>query len=140
MPNSVPSLPEQWQSLDLVKILSQPAAFVSISQCNSLYKAKGVQGAEKQWERGTLENTVKIARACREAGMKFFWIGYDVFREDYPMTDLDRAQYGYWSKIFGADSMTAEEKAWDVALVDELKELAQPGDAEFLEYAHQSSL
>tara|TARA_R110002096_G_scaffold279095_3_gene473279 strand:+ start:2684 stop:3379 length:696 start_codon:yes stop_codon:yes gene_type:complete len=139
MATSVPELPEQWQSLDLVNILSKPAAFVSISQCNSLYRAKGVQGDEKQWERGTLENTVKVAKACREAGMKFFWIGYDVFREDYPMTELDEAQYGYWSKAFKSSEMTKEEKQWDVDLVDDLSELKQPEDSEFLEFAHQSS-
>lgn len=139
MPIKIPELPEQWKSLDLVKILAQPAAFVSISQCNSLYKPKGVQGGEKQWERGTLENTVKVAKTCREAGMQFFWIGYDVFREDYPMTELDKAQYGYWSEIFKSSAMSKEEKQWDVELVDELKEVAQPEDAEFFEYAHQSS-
>ena len=116
MATSVPELPEQWQSL-----------------------AKGVQGDEKQWERGTLENTVKVAKACREAGMKFFWIGYDVFREDYPMTELDEAQYGYWSKAFKSSEMTKEEKQWDVDLVDDLSELKQPEDSEFLEFAHQSS-
>jgi len=139
MSPTVPELPEQWANLDLVKILAQPAAFVSISQCNSLYKPEGAQGAEKQWERGTLENTVKVAKACREAEMKFFWIGYDVFREDYPMTELDQAQYGYWSEAFKSKQMTDEQKKWDVALVDELKEISRPGDSEFLEYAHQSS-
>jgi len=139
MPSIVPELPEQWKTLDLVNILAQPAAFISISQCNSLYKSKGVQGGEKQWERGTLKNTVKVAKVCREANMKFFWIGYDVFRENYPMTELDKAQYGYWSKIFNSSAMTKEEKQWDVDLVDELKELSRPEDAEFFEYAHQSS-
>jgi nicotinamidase-related amidase len=139
MASNVPELPEQWGSLDLVSILAQPAAFVSISQCNSLYKPEGVQGGEKQWERGTLENTIKIAKACREANMKFFWIGYDVFREHYPMTVLDEAQYGYWSKLFNSSAMTKEQKVWDVDLVDELKEIALPEDEEFFEYAHQSS-
>jgi len=37
MSTTVPELPEQWKNLDLVSILAQPAAFVSISQCNSLY-------------------------------------------------------------------------------------------------------
>lgn len=137
MASNVPELPDQWKSLDLVNLLAQPAAFVSISQCNSLYKPEGAQGSEKQWERGTLENTVKVAKACREADMKFFWIGYDVFREDYPMTELDKAQYGSWSEAFGSKS--EEYKKWDGELVDELKELVQPQDAEFFEYAHQSS-
>jgi len=139
MASKVPELPEQWKNLDLVKILAQPAAFISISQCNSLYKQNGVQGGEKQWERGTLENTIKIAKACRDSGMKFFWIGYDVFREDYPMTELDKAQYGYWSKVFNSSAMSEEEKRWDVDLVDELKAISRPEDTEFFEYAHQSS-
>ena len=139
MSSKVPELPEQWKSLDLVKILAQPAAFISISQCNSLYKAEGVQGGEKQWERGTLENTVKVAKTCREVSMKFFWIGYDVFRENYPMTALDEAQYGHWSKSFNSNAMTAEQKKWDIDLVDELKEISLPEDEEFFEYAHQSS-
>ena len=52
MASIVPELPEQWENLDIVKILAQPAAFISISQCNSLYRPEGVQGGEKQWERG----------------------------------------------------------------------------------------
>ena len=139
MTSNVPELPDQWADLDLVNILAQPAAFISISQCNSLYKPEGAQGGEKQWERGTLENTVKVAKACREAGMKFFWIGYDVFRENYPMTELDRAQYGFWDDAFDAKNRTEEYKKWDGELVDELKELTQPEDSEFFEYAHQSS-
>ena len=134
MSTTVPELPEQWKNLDLVSILAQPAAFVSISQCNSLYKPEGVQGEEKQWERGTLENTVKVAKACREANMKFFWIGYDVFREDYPKTILDEAQYGLWSKLFNSSAMTKEQKKWDVDLVAELKNIALPEDEEFFEY------
>ncbi|MDE0251259.1 MAG: cysteine hydrolase [Gammaproteobacteria bacterium] len=139
MPSNVPELPEQWKNLDFAGILAQPAAFISISQCNSLYRPEGVQGGERQWERGTLENTVKVAKACRRANMKFFWIGYDVFREDYPMTILDEAQYGFWSQAFGSGEMTDKQKKWDVDLVDELRELAHPEDEEFFEYAHQSS-
>jgi len=139
MASIVPELPEQWENLDIVKILAQPAAFISISQCNSLYRPEGVQGGEKQWERGTLENTIKVANACREADMKFFWIGYDVFREDYPMTELDKAQYGYWSEAFKSKQMTDEQKKWDAELVDELKNISHPEDTEFFEYAHQSS-
>lgn len=139
MVSTVPELPEQWKNLNIVNILAQPAAFVSISQCNSLYKPEGAQGGEKQWERGTLENTIKVAKACREAGMMFFWIGYDVFREGYPMTDLDKAQYGSWSDAFSSKEKSEEYKKWDGELVDELKELVCPEDAEFFEYAHQSS-
>ena len=98
-----------------------------------------LQGGEKQWERGTLENTIKVAKVCRDIGMKFFWIGYDVFRENYPMTALDQAQYGYWGRVFKSSAMTDEEKKWDIDLVDELKNISQPEDEEFFEYAHQSS-
>ena len=139
MSTVVPELPDQWKKLDLVNIFTQPAAFISISQCNSLYKPEGAQGNEKQWERGTLENTIKVANACREANMQFFWIGYDVFREDYPMTALDKAQYGSWSDAFDSQNKTAKYKKWDGELVDELKEISLPSDAEFFEYAHQSS-
>jgi len=139
MSSNVPELPEQWKNLNFADIFARPAAFVSISQCNSLYRPEGVQGSEHQWERGTLENTIKVAKACRRANMKFFWIGYDVFREHYPMTVLDEAQYGFWSKAFRSSEMTEEQKKWDVDLVDELKEIALPGDEEFFEYAHQSS-
>jgi hypothetical protein len=47
----VPELHPQWQSLDLAALLSEPTAFLSISQNNSLYSPKGVQSREKQWER-----------------------------------------------------------------------------------------
>jgi nicotinamidase-related amidase len=140
MASNVPPLPEQWNTLDFNKIFSEHTAFVSISQCNSLFSPKGVQGGERQWERGTIEKTITVAKACREAGMKFFWIGYNVFRDHYSMTDLDRAQYGYWSKVFNSANMTEEEKQWDVSLVDELKALQQPEDIEFFEYAHQSAM
>ncbi len=139
MATSIPDLPAQWHSLNFENMLAQPAAFISISQCNSLYKPEGAQGGEKQWERGTLENTIKVARACRKANMKFFWIGYDVFRDDYPMTDLDRAQYGTWNKLFDSDNRSQQYKKWDGELVDELKEISEPQDTEFFEYAHQSS-
>ena len=136
---SVPDLPNQWESVKFANILAQPAAFISISQCNSLYKPEGAQGNEKQWERGTLENTIKVAKACRKANMSFFWIGYDVFREDYPMTELDRAQYGSWSELFDSKNRSNDYKKWDGELVDELKAIAEPSDTEFFEYAHQSS-
>jgi nicotinamidase-related amidase len=135
----VPPLHKQWQSLDFPDLLSRPTAFVSISQCNSLYHPDGKQGAEKQWERGTLENTVKVAKASREAGHTFFWIGYDIFRDEYPKSPLDEAQYGAWSKAFGTAGMTKEQRDWDIALSPELRELVEPGDHEFYEYAHQCS-
>ena len=136
---TIPELPVQWKNLDFGDIFSRPAAFVSISQCNSLYHPKGKQGGEKQWERGTLENTIKVAKAAREAGYEFFWIGYDIFRAHYPKNSLDQAQYGFWDEYFGSHEMTEKEKKWDVDLAPELRDLVEPGDAEFWEYAHQCS-
>lgn len=133
----VPELHPQWHSVDLAELLAQPTAFLSISQNNSLYSPKGAQAREKQWERPTLENTIKVATAARRAGAKFFWIGYDVFRQGYPKTPLDEAQYRTWYEPY--KDWSEEQKQWDGALVDELKALQQPEDVEFFETAHQSS-
>lgn len=133
----VPELHAQWQSLDLAALLTAPTAFLSISQSNSLYSPKGVQGREKQWERPSLENTIKVATVARQAGAKFFWIGYNVFRENYPKTPLDEAQYRTWYEPY--QDWSDEQKRWDGELVDELKALQQPEDVEFFETAHQSS-
>lgn len=133
----VPDLHPQWHSVDLAELLAQPTAFLSISQNNSLYSPKGAQAREKQWERPTLENTIKVATAARRAEAKFFWIGYEVFRQDYPKTPLDQAQYRTWYEPY--KDWNEEQKRWDGALVDELKALQQPEDVEFFETAHQSS-
>ncbi len=133
----VPELHPQWHSLDLAALLAQPTAFLSISQNNSLYSPKGAQARERQWERPTLENTVKVAVAARRAGAKFFWIGYDVFRQSYPKTSLDEAQYRTWYEPY--KHWSDEQKRWDGELVDELKALQQPEDVTFFETAHQSS-
>lgn len=97
----------------------------------------GVQSAERQWERPSLENTIKVAIAARKLGAKFFWIGYDVFRQNYPKTPFDEAQYRTWYEPYQAWS--DEQKKRDGELVDELKALQQPEDVEFFETAHQSS-
>ena len=60
----IPELPSYWKKLNFAELLSLPTAFVSISQANSLYYAKGAQGSERHWERGSLENTIKVAKAC----------------------------------------------------------------------------
>ncbi len=133
----VPELHPQWQSVDLVSLLEEPTAFLSISQSNSLYHPEGVQGRERQWERPSLENTIKVAIAARQAGAKFFWIGYDVFRQDYPKTPLDEAQYRNWYEPY--KDWSEEKKRWDAELVNELKALQHPDDVEFFETAHQSS-
>lgn len=133
----VPELHPQWQSLDLAELLTAPTAFLSISQNNSLYHPDGAQGQEKQWERPSLENTIKVAKAARQAGAYFFWIGYEVFRDAYPKSPLDEAQYRFWTASY--QDWSAGKKRWDGELVDELKALKQPEDVEFFETALQSS-
>lgn len=137
--HAIPELAPQWQQIDLAKVLKYPAAFLSISQNNSLYKPWGAQAAERQWERGSLPATVKAAQAARKAGnfKTFAWIGYEVFREEYPQSEFDRAQYASW--IAGLESWPAAKKKADNDLVDELRVLVQPGDLEFSEQALQTA-
>ncbi len=135
---SIPPLARHWQELDLREILSRPAAFLSVSQSNSLYKPGGVQYAEGHAFRGSLEATVKAVQAAREASnfVSFNWIGYSVFRNDYPKTDFDRVQYHAWT---GHIDATPEQIAWDNELVAELRELVRPGDNELYETALQTA-
>lgn len=135
---SIPPLADHWKKIDLREILSRPAAFLSVSQSNSLYKPGGVQYGERHDLRGSLPATVKAATAAREAGnfTSFNWIGYTVFRENYPQTDFDRAQYDSWTGTLNA---TPEQIAWDNELVGELRELVRPGDNEFYETALQTA-
>ncbi len=134
----IPPLAPQWQGLDLREILTRPAAFLSISQSNSLYREGGVQYAEGHAFRGSLEATIKVAKAARQAPnfVSFNWIGYTVFRDDYPQSDFDAAQYRSWT---GHLDVTREQRAWDDALVDDLRELVQPQDNELYEKALQTA-
>ncbi|ART67965.1 cysteine hydrolase [Mycobacterium dioxanotrophicus] len=135
---AIPPLAKHWEQLDFREILSRPAAFLSISQSNSLYKPGGVQYAEGHAFRGSLQATVKVAKAARSASnfVSFNWIGFSVFRGDYPQTDFDKAQYDGWT---GHIDATAEQIAWDNELVGELHELVQPGDNELYEKALQTA-
>ncbi len=134
----IPPLHPQWRSLDLREVLSRPAAFLSVSQSNSLYKPGGVQYAEGHAYRGSLEATVRTAQAARRTPnfVSFNWIGYTVFRSGYPQTAFDAAQYEHWT---GSIDATPEQIAWDDALVDELAELVEPGDKQFNETALQTA-
>ncbi|OMC48426.1 cysteine hydrolase [Mycolicibacterium fortuitum] len=135
---SIPPLAKQWEQLDFREILSRPAAFLSISQSNSLYKPGGVQYAEGHAFRGSLEATVKAVKAARSAPnfVSFNWIGFSVFRDDYPKTDFDKVQYDGWT---GHIAATPEQVAWDDELVGELRELVEPGDNELYEKALQTA-
>ncbi len=133
------SLAPQWQSLDLAKILKYPAAFLSVSQNNSLYLPSGATG------RRTAVGTRQPSRDCkgcagrsRRANLKTFaWIGYEVFRESYPQSEFDAAQYASWIK--GKEDWSPEKKKADNDLVAELRALVQPGDLEFNEQALQTA-
>ncbi|MGB3324440.1 MAG: cysteine hydrolase [Mycolicibacterium fortuitum] len=135
---SIPPLAKQWEQLDFREILSRPAAFLSISQSNSLYKPGGVQYAEGHAFRGSLEATVKAVKAARSAPnfVSFNWIGFSVFRDGYPKTDFDKVQYDGWT---GHIAATPEQVAWDNELVGELRELVEPGDNELYEKALQTA-
>jgi nicotinamidase-related amidase len=135
---AIPELAPHWKKLDLAAILRKPAAFASVSQNNSLYQPWGAQAAEKQWERGNLAATVKVVNAARKASnfKSFNWIGYEVFRENYPQSEFDRVQYESWT---GALDFPPEKQKADNELVPELRELVQPGDLEFNELAFQTA-
>jgi nicotinamidase-related amidase len=136
--DSIPELADHWKRLDLAAILKRPAAFLSVSQSNSLYKPGGVQFGERHDLRGSLEATVRSVEAARarENFVSFNWIGYSVFRQDYPQSAFDQVQYDSWTGHLDA---TPEEIAWDDALVDELRDLVRPGDNELYEKALQTA-
>jgi nicotinamidase-related amidase len=136
--NAIPELAPQWKKLDLAKVLAMPAAYASVSQSKSLYDEGGAQSAEKHRERGSLPATVKVVQAARKAKnfVSFSWIGYTIFREDYPQSIFDKAQYETWTS--GLD-WTPEKKKWDDELVGELQALVRPGDNQFNEMALQTA-
>ncbi len=136
--NAIPELAPQWKDLDLAEILTRPAAYMSVSQNKSLYDPGGVQAGEKHRERGSLPATVKVVTAARKAPnfKSFNWIGYEVFRENYPQSDFDRVQYASWVKGL---NFTPEMKKKDGELVGELRALVHPGDNEFNELALQTA-
>ncbi|SFU23190.1 cysteine hydrolase [Mesorhizobium sp. YR577] len=136
--HAIPELAPQWKKLDLAEILSRPAAYCSVSQNKSCYDPGGVQAAEGHRQRGSLPATIKVVEAARKAKnfRSFNWIGYEVFRQDYPMNDFDRAQFSGW--IEGLN-WTKEQQARDNELVGELRALVHSGDNEFNERALQTA-
>jgi nicotinamidase-related amidase len=137
--NAIPPLAPQWQSLNLAKILKYPAAYMSVSQVKSLYLPTGAQAAERHWERGSLPATVKVVKAAREQpNFKVFaWIGYEIFRDKYPQSEFDAAQYSSWTK--GIENWSEEKRKEDNELPDELQALVRPGDLHFNEMALQTA-
>ena len=96
--DDIPELASQWKKLNLAEILKLPAAYVSISQSKSLYDAGGAQSGEKHRERGSLEATIKVVDAARKAKnfISFNWVGYTIFRQNYPQSIFDKVQYESW--------------------------------------------
>jgi nicotinamidase-related amidase len=135
---AIPDLAPHWKKLDLATILRKRAAFVSVSQNNSLYRDWGAQASERHWERGSLPATVKVATAARKAPnfVSFSWVGYAVFREDYPQSEFDKVQYESW--VSGLN-FSPEKKKADNELVSELRALVKPGDLEFNELGLQTA-
>lgn len=107
--HAIPGLAPHWRKLDLHEILKRTAAFVSISQTNSVYEPWGAQGHENHRARGSLEATVRVVKAARRAKnfVSFNWVGYSVFREDYPKTIFDEVQYASWVE---GKNFTPEQK------------------------------
>lgn len=136
--HAIPELASQWKELDLAEILSRPVAYCSVSQNKSCYDAGGVQSGEGHRQRGSLEATIKVVKAARNAKnfVSFNWIGYEVFRQSYPKNDFDRVQFAGWTK--GLD-WTPDQQARDAELVGELRALVRPGDNEFNERALQTA-
>ncbi len=136
--SSIPELADHWKKLDLAQILQRPAAFLSVSQSNSLYRPGGVQFGERHDLRGSLEATVRSVQAARLRAnfVSFNWIGYSVFRQEYPQNAFDAVQYDSWTGHLNA---TPDEVAWDDELVPELRELVRPGDSELSEKALQTA-
>jgi hypothetical protein len=137
--HAIPEMAKQWKKLDMKEILSRPAGFASISAVKSLYEPWGAQAAEKQWERGSLEAAVKVAKAARAKSnfKSFAWIGYEVFRQDYPKSAFDEAQYSTW--IEGIEDWPIEKQKKDNEIATPLQKLFEPGDMHFNEKALQTA-
>lgn len=136
--HAIPELAPQWKDLDLAEILSRPAAYCSVSQNKSVYDPGGVQAAEGHRQRGSLEATVKVVQAARKKKnfLSYNWIGYEVFRQDYPQNEFDKVQFASWTKGL---NWSREQQLRDNELVAELRALVRPGDNEFSERALQSA-
>jgi nicotinamidase-related amidase len=136
--HAIPELAPQWKKLNLAEILKKNAAFVSISQNNCLYESTGGLGHEDHRSRGSLPATIKVVEAARKVSnfVSFNWVGYNIYREDYPKSAFDEVQYESWVENI---EVTKEKVNWDNELVGELKELVEPTDLEFQECALQTA-
>lgn len=136
--HAIPELAPQWKKLDLKEILTRNAAFVSVSQNKGLYTPEGGLGHERQYERGSLEATIKVVEAARNKAnfVSFNWVGYNIYRAQYPQNIFDKVQYETWVE---AIEVTKERIQHDNELADDLQKLVKPGDNHLYEQALQSA-
>ena len=137
--SKIPELHPQWAGVDFAEILALPTAYLAIGYSNSILSNFGAQAHERLWERtrlpgGALGNTVKLVHACRDAGMHLFFTRYEIFRQSFPQSPMDRSQYDYWAS--GKEGWTDEQRERDCDTVAEIKELMRPED----EIIHYTSL
>jgi nicotinamidase-related amidase len=127
----VPKTHEQWQPLDFARLFASRAAFINMDSQNSILDPQGCLSHEGIWrearsENGSLTNTLRLAAACRRAGMPFVWMRYDRFiGEKDPTNEMDRVQYHYWNKDYKGDRA---QKDWECDLVAEVKAILEPED------------
>ena len=122
---------EQWNELDVAAVLGLPTLLLVIGQSKSILTNTGAQSHERLWERarqenGTLPNTLKLVAATRKAGHRVAWTSYEVFRQSYTQTMVDKAQYDYWAR--DKAGWSDADKARDAELIDEVKAIQRPED------------
>ena len=129
--SKIPELHPQWADVNLAEILKLPSAYIAIGYSNSILSEFGAQAGERLWERGRLPggsigNTVKLVHAARDAGVRMVWTKYEIFRQSYPQTPMDKSQYDYWTA--GKEAWTAEQRERDHQPVAEIAALMRPED------------
>lgn len=134
----IPELAPQWKKLNLKEVLKKNAAFVSISQNKGLYTPEGGLGHERHYERGSLDATIKVVEAARKKNnfVSYNWVGYNIYRHNYPKTIFDEAQYATWVENI---DVSEDKIRYDNELAEELQRVVQPGDNHFFEQALQSA-
>ena len=82
--NAIPPLAQQWQSLDLAKIVKYPAAFMSVSQLRAFTYRPARKQPNVIGECGSLPATVKVVKAARAAPTLkcLHGSGYEISRDN----------------------------------------------------------
>lgn len=129
--SKIPEPHPQWANVDLAEILALPSAHLAIGYSNSILSDSGAQSGERLWERGRLPggcigNSVKLIHASRDAGLRLFWTKYEIFRQQYPQTPMDKSQYDFWAA--GKEKWTRAQRERDCDTVAEIKDLMRPED------------